>query len=470
MSKLPNPYATLLEYSSDHFYGRERTLKLLLEAVSGHPNPRHSELRGLSLMGKSAILRYVADPDGAIAKHEKVLHASFRADGTRRLLPVLVDFQALDRLPERTHPFIYMYARLRETCAEPARGARPSLPDLSPLGSPPADAAAAISHMKLDLLRLEEGGVRVVLLLDNFDVAFERIKATEAQLLRPWRELVAFVLASDRRLEEVNPEAGGSLFYQLLLPVPVGMLDDSAAESLIKDPAKSAGVKFPPEDVRQLLKISGNHPYLLIQAGIALWQMREDYDLLRRPETPLPEKLLTSLYYNLRRDFFRIFDLYWEELAEEEKAALAAIAEGDSEDVHLKEAVPSLLDKGLVVYDLDSDSYSLFSVVLGEYVISKAKAENASPAKVAAPNFTSLECNLYEYLRLRPEKVCTFDDLLADVWRVEDGGASEGSEQLRRRMQVTISRLRKKLKDLTGEDITNVRDEGYRFRPGLRAG
>jgi hypothetical protein len=468
MTKLPNPYATLLEYSPDHFYGHERTLKLLLEAVSGHPNPRHSELRGLSLMGKSAMLRYIADPAGALARHEKFLHASFRVEGTRRLLPVLVDFQALDLLPERTHPFVYMYARLRETCEETTRSGRPSLPDLSPPGSPPTDAAAAISRMKLDLIRLEESGVRVVLLLDDFDVAFERIKVTEAQLLRPWRELVAFVLTSGRRLEEVNPEAGGSLFYQLLLPVTVGILDDASAKALIKEPAKSAGVRFPPEDVQQLLKISGNHPYLLILAGIALWQMREDYDLLRRPETPLPEKLLTSLYYSLRRDFFRTFDLYWEHLSGEEKAVLTTLADGGSPDVHLKEAASSLLDKGLIVYDLDSDNYRPFSEVLGEYV--KSKSEATSPAKVTAPNFTSLESSLYEYLRGRPEKVCTFDDLLADVWRVEDDGVAEGAEQLRRKMQVTISRLRKKLKDLTGEDITNVRDEGYRFRPALRAG
>jgi DNA-binding response OmpR family regulator len=103
-----------------------------------------------------------------------------------------------------------------------------------------------------------------------------------------------------------------------------------------------------------------------------------------------------------------------------------------------------------------------FSSLFTDY-LTETFALSSEPAKL---ELTGIEASLHQHLRQNPNQVCTFDQLLQEVWSHASSGPGE-KEQQRRRMQVAVSRLRSKLKDAgTGEDIINIRDVGYRYVPG----
>ncbi len=122
-------------------------------------------------------------------------------------------------------------------------------------------------------------------------------------------------------------------------------------------------------------------------------------------------------------------------------------------------ALASLEAKGLVKYEQGQGEqpgkYEPFSPLYASFIGNLPAA--ASPPE---PNLSGIEAALYTYLRAHQDRICTFAELWREVWKRPEG--EESADQMRRRMQVTVSRLRKKLPAI-GEDINSVRDQGYRF-------
>jgi hypothetical protein len=473
-----NPYIRLpITFDPAQFYGPLTAVRAVLECISA-AIPHSTELAGLPGMGKSTLLRYLAHPEGALAQHRAWLGGRY-AQAPEGIFPICVEFRLC---PADMHPFLYLSRRFHEEFAAYQQRVAPALlaPDFRlpapPAGPEPAsaDVAQTVNALEQATEALAEQGVRPVLLLDDFDVAFARLDYEETTRLRPWRDSVAFVLVTEEPLHRVNPLAVGSPFFQVLTPVYMDGLARAEAREMLEDPARRAGHPFPTEDVDAIVPLAGGHPYLLIRAGAALWDLRERLGLLAPPGPPLSGEQHAVLRGDLQTGFTRSFELYWARLEVSEQTALETLLHGGAgapKSSHYA-SLSSLARKGLVAYDLEH-GYTFFSPLFAEFLrtrpaVAPAPAAPPPPAEPpAALDLTGYEGRLYDYLRLYPGRVCSFDELWDKVW--EGPRSAAGQDQIRRRMQVTVSRLRNKLKKATGEDVVSVRDQGYRLTtPAIR--
>ncbi|MGI8587957.1 MAG: winged helix-turn-helix domain-containing protein [Chloroflexia bacterium] len=455
---LQNPYFRLpVTFDPDKFYGSERWVRHILEAASATPT-HDLELFGLPGMAKTTLLRYCADPNGAFMHHLEMLAGIYEKEPWR-ILPVLIEFR---QLPPKMHPITFIYKRLCEEYAGYRERTLPKklgLPDL--LDAPPAyagmaatDAATAIEAATR---RIAGRGVRIVLLLDDFDIGFETMSEEETTRLRPWREYVAFILATERPLHEVNPAAIGSPFFQTLPLIRLGGLTPEEARQMLEIPANESGHPFPEADVEFILQQAGGHPYLLILGGRALWNSRERLGLLDSDEA-LPAEHAAVLRGRLQEDFGRTFQMYQARLATGEQDALRHLVKSELSEEDFV-ALASLEGKGLVKYEQGQGEqrgkYEAFSPLYASF-IGNLPAATGPPE----PNLNGMEAALYAYLRAHQDRICSFAELWREVWGRPE--REESADHMRRRMQVTVSRLRKKLPAI-GEDINSVRDQGYRF-------
>lgn len=455
-----DPYLALKEFEPDHFYGREIELKSVLEFISSS-SLRIVLIEGLYEIGKSSFLRYLAHPGGALHTHSHFLHEPFLNEPWR-LLPIFVDFLLL---PGDVHPFDYLYESfLNEYKRHELVRSRTNLP-----GFPGLDAAldvdepeGMISLLEKHFRKLAEHGFRPVLLLDGFDVAFERLTKVQTNRMVPLRKSASFILAAERPLHQVNAEAYGSPFYQKLDFRSLGSLSHDESSQLITKTAGELGVSFAEEDVRFLIEETGGHPYLLILAGSVLLDVSRRIGSPDDNPTPITQEHTQYIRARLQEVCKRSFQLYWEQLELEDRDALRGVLNPASLSEAQRKRLASLEDKGLIDYDLKTKRYNIFSPLFAEFIRNTASENTFSVYRL---DLTGLEANLYDYLRRHPNKICTFDELWQEVWASSSHEADLGQDSIRRRMQVTVSRLRKKIQDAAGEDIIGVREQGYRFIP-----
>ena len=309
------------------------------------------------------------------------------------------------------------------------------------------------------ITRLRGLAVRPILLLDDFDLPLVKMSLADTTRMRPWRDTVAFVLTTEKPFHEVNPEAAGSPFFQTIPLERMGGFSDAEARHMLERVAADAGMALPPDDVTAVLRETGGHPYLLILAGKVLWELRTQLGLKEGQPLGVHSPLLRGW---LAEEFRRPFHLYLDRLNKEEHSAIQALLAGDDASDHRtqRHMLAALAGKGLVVYDPVLQQYQLFSALFDEFA---RAAMPATPERVAPgtkePPLSGQEEHLYEYLRQRPDHVYTLEDIARDVWH------GDANDQVVRRIQVTMSRLRGKLQGATGEDIVSVRGQGYRFVP-----
>jgi len=457
-----NPFLLLPQsFDIDHYYGSQAWADIALQSISSTP-ARSMELTGLPGMGKSFLLRYLADPAGALAKNARALQPPYdKSPGC--IFPVLVEFRLL---PNDTHPFVYLFKRFREEFRRYREGADPSLrkrlPESAgegPESHLPGDAAATLEYslqtMETTLLELKDAGVRTAFLLDDFHIAFAPQLLTQEQTtrLRPWREAASFILATERRLDKVNIEAAGSPFYQTLPVVPFGGLTPDEARRLVSAPAADAGWPFNPDDVEFVAEHAGGHPLLLIQSGRAVWECRNSLGYDRGKRDAVSKELPSMLLGRLRGWFGPTLQMYWEHLDPDEHAALAAAAGLEEVAPEHTPALTFLEQLGMVKFDPRRGRYKPFSTLFAEYIAERSQK---------GASVSGIEASLFDYLKQHMGRPSSFEELAREVWG-ERGGGKGPDELMRRRVQVTVSRLRKKLQQSGTGDIISVREKGYRL-------
>ncbi len=453
-SHLDNPFFGLLLYSdSGSFYGSMQVLRRALEAISATP-PAHLELRGLPGMGKTTLLRYLANPDGALKKNRAWLQGRF-SEESDHIFPILVNFKVI---PSELHPLQYVYLRMQEEYrifrSRLAGEHLIQLPDLEPADE--HDAVEMITRaLERSFQSLNLHGIRPVLLLDDFDLAYQKMGPAQITIMRPWRTWVCFILCMDRAL---GLEAASSPFFTGINMIRFGGLTKDEAERILDEPAQLNGHRFPVEDKQFLLKEAGQHPLLLIVSAKMLWDTRAAIGILDQPELPLNdlekgvlrEKLLNEL-----RQFFTLYtDKDW--MTPNERMVLKMIAD-EKEKQLSKEYYDelALLDrKGLIVIGPDRQ-YKLFSELFASYLMS----ESAPKSEEKRPDLSETESKLYDLLRQHLDQGCKFEEIGNYLWEHNQVSPKEN----KRRVQVVVSRLRKKLKESTNQDIISVREEGYRL-------
>jgi hypothetical protein len=467
---LENPFVYLpMTFDPKNFYGSTKLVEFILKTVSSAQTIAPIELLALPGMGKSTLLRYLSHPEGALYANREVLLPPFR-EKPQRLFPVHVEFRLS---PSDMHPFLYLYEQLRKEYpkykdrVQSEVNLNLELPDFKE-HSKPKEPDEAVDLLEQEIKELSERGIRLILLLDDFDLAFKRLDLAQTTRLRPMRDFVAFVMALEQPLHIVNPEAAGSPFFQNTPLIRMGALPLAEAKRFIESPAEEAGKPFSDEQVNVVLKYTGGHPYLTILGGKALWEIRELMAATKERNMAFTTNVLQLLIGQLEEEFRGPFQLYWERLEHNEQDTLKILSADNKQQnlqrIHYK-ALPILLEIGLVKYTLNG-VYELFSPLFKSFVENASETSLDGSARqdalhtIQTLHLSGLEASLYDYLRNNRDRFCTYTELWQSVWQspTEDLAI----EQIRRRLQVTVSRLRSKLEQ-TREDIFSVRELGYKL-------
>jgi hypothetical protein len=341
-----------------------------------------------------------------------------------------------------------------------ARRCQPSkdLAKLLPMATDPKSAGEATALLETSLLGLKREGIRTAFLFDDFHLAFGMLTQEETTRLRPWREAAAFILATERRLDKVNAEASGSPFYQTLQVLPFGGLSEPEARALVADPAKHAGWAFSQVDLDFAMKQAGGHPLLLILAGRAIWDARNTLDYTPGSKEAVSNRFSTMLIGRFKEWFRPVFMMYIEHLDPDEQQALRAIATTSEINSQYDRALAFLEKLGLVIFipRANGGYYKPFSFLLEDYI----KNSNAPLAILKPQGISSIETQLLDYLEKHMNQPSSSYELAREVWGQRPTTARE-KELASRKVQVAISRLRKKLQQSHNADILSIRDQGY---------
>jgi len=459
MATMSNPYARIgLTSQLLQMYGYRSQVRSILEKISATP-PGSVELLGLPGMGKTTLLRHLASVSSTTDSADREwLQAPFD-DHPYRLMPVLVEFRLL---PTGKHPLVYIHKRFSEDWRQYRSRAAidPSLPD-DALAPPPerrladADTAAQVIEEYIQLLK--DAGVRTVLLLDDFDLALAHMSYEDATRMRPWRDAVAFVLATELPFHTVQSQAAGSPFFQTIPLERIAGFTVDEARQAVRKPALDIGVELLASDIDFVLQQSGGHPHLLVLAAKSLWDLRAQLNLNDREPLARHEAILRG---RLAEDFSRTFHVYLKQLTDAELRILRALSAKTAHPLNGSDltALASLEAKGIACFDPGTGLYRPFSPLFADFMTGSTGGWSAQQKPIPA-DMSKLERSLYEYLRGHAGRECTIEELSREVWQSAD------AEGAKRRIQVTVSRLRNKLRASTGEDILAARDRGYRLVP-----
>lgn len=504
---IDNPYQRMLDSRAPtRFLGSQQGLHWLLDTIS-REQPISFPLLGLKGMGKTSLLRYVADPRGALQQERAHLLGRFK-DHPERIFPVLVEYSGK---VQGEDPFVYLALRLVEQYEAFQKRSPPTLelPAHLPLGSlPQADGAVdqVVKGMRASLEMLNrQRFVRPVLLLDDFHLPFkEKIDPMRLTNMLSWRTDVSFILATEEPLPDPSL-ASSSIFDRLRYLSP---LNEEEARRLIVEPDREeaqrlAGLasekadgprkrpkeegskgRLPGPDIDYLLCLTGSqsridpevrrrcdkvqpvegnpcfHPYLVLVAARTLWDLRKGLELLDRTEDALSPENQKMLFRMLSDASHREFRRQLRSLGDEEKELLAALPPRGLTRIPEEQvsALTRLENKALVVYSPERQRWQPFCALLRRYLHAK---EQPAPEAPDRKSLTDQEEALLAYLRQTPNRIRSVEDLLRNVWN-ETG---EVDASARARVQSAISRLKSKLGEATARQIASYRSRGYCYRP-----
>ncbi len=409
-------------------------------------------LIGMPRMGKTSLLRYLAsrapfeDP-----QYTSLLAPALKRD-TKSIFVLLVEYKSM---PAGRDPFVYLYERFhsvypgyREEVANHFEEIGTKLPTFSQVEV--TDATKAIELLEGYFKKLP--GIHPIFLFDDFDYMFPNLDQNTFTRVRPWVSWSHFIFATSRILIQLLPPKVVSPFFNLIDYVPLDGLTVDEARHVIYDVAGDVQEDLHPEDVEFILEQAGGHAQLLIKATETYCRERHRFELSEHvPLSKLQRNHLTIL---LRPEFNRFFELYLSNRDELELEVLRKVLQGKKITGSVEEpALGKLLREGLVVLEPQKMHYRPFSSLFSEYL-----SANLKPTI----KLTGTEATLYEFLRSQPEKTISFAELLQGVWNIDERETSD--PQYRHRMQVSVSRLRTKIKESqTSEDIISIREVGYRY-------
>lgn len=476
-SSFSNPYTDFLSDARFVHFGREGMLQELAQVISV-PNPDHRDLHGLSGMGKTSLLRYLAgipSTDGRFIEHYREY-----LNGEYKQHPERLFFLYLSGWIDSIHPFVLMArelnSRLREYVA--AATEKPDIDGalLAPLTVGDDERAEAFDILETTVRALSLAGIRPVLLFDNFDteLGFGKLDVDEVGRLGSVREYGSLIFATERLLEEVNPAAKGSPLFKQLTQMPFRNMHDDQAAQFLRAPLELAKVDLPAADIDHLIELAGGFRYLLLLAGRALWDLRRHLGLHDKPAEPLSESMLLYLDERLRQEFWRPFEHSFQNLNAHQQAVLIDLARREtiSLDSLLKAGNQSSRLSWLEQYGLidvlPDGRLRLFSRLFQEFVLGQAKAQAAQATpSLASTDLTVQQETLYNVFRNRPDEVVTFEELGRMLW---GWPSSRRAKDIQKgdldKIRIAVSKLRRELeKSQTGESIVSLRSRGYRFEP-----
>jgi hypothetical protein len=468
------------------FVGRERVLSQIVQGVLAS-QPQSFSLVGPKLVGKSQLIKYLADEEGPLLGDELAAQRP-RAfeDGSR----VIVTWVDCDWQDAQVNLIGWIYERLLEQVR--AEG------DL-PIHWARVEAQPSASRRIWQLARdLKEQDMRLVLLLDNFDRVFESqlISADAMDELRPLTFEMALLVATEQPLHDLDRELAASPLFNVMTQLFLGLVEPHVARAWVLAYAEEfPGVR---ELADELVALTGQHPFLLRRLGEILIEVRQ----MLPPDTGGQgggALLLPLLRLRLAEHGRLLFETIWRRLLQlparlqpqTVQALMRRLARGG---LPLAEVPPEqasalnwLINQAVVICcNLPGQSgYQLFTPLFTEFLVRRleqserqaaeetAAAQGAGPAagittpSASAPpargidldQFTKIEASLLRYFQAHQSETVSTEQLLAEVWKRPDA--------TNRRVQEAIRRLRLHLEAANPPigAIENDRGRGYRFTP-----
>ena len=314
----------------------------------------------------------------------------------------------------------------------------------------------------LDIL-CRRPGQRIVLLCDEFDV----VQTFDPPLFRCLRAIrdahkgrVSYVVAVTGDLAYLRDDLSDvEHFYRLVgrNVCGLGPYGEADARRMVRYLASRRSTELSAADTARLIELSGGHAGLLKTLLSLLWDAHRGGGLAGMAPTLKDEPAVQAECRKV-----------WGSLPEGEQAALSVLASGGQADSRV---LRRLKRKGLV---RGGQLSSIFSPLFAHFIrqqlppATKGVLVSRSPRVVQiegrrVENLTELEFEVLCYLHEHRGRVCTKDELIANVYRQRydrmAGGVSDEA------LQALVSRLRAKIEPERGRPryVVTVRGQGYKF-------
>jgi len=466
MNVPPNPYAMMQRtFNPKGFFGRENEIINILQVITA-PDPNGYAIFGFRTLGKSSLLKFLKDPDGAILRYEDYMHPDYRF-GYRQLLFVYINFHPFR---EDDNIFEWMLSGLKSAYSDRDLGVAVTIPR----HESGASVQEIISILRETLQKFDAASTRVVFLMDDFDEVIHYIGTDEDRLLRMLSELTPMIIATDLPISELNPDFRDSPFLNILRPEGLKPLSLDAARQLITSPAADVKQTYTESEITLLMEVAGLHPFLLTVACEQYFNMRNEFPAItQQTEGQQRDEFKKRFVFQLAQlpGINNVLEIIWKRLNETEQKTLAYIAQGNRVDMlsSRAEIAQRLSYMALAHHDMVSGEYRLFSELF-VYFVNSHNVQNISTTRPLTPipdsllesespldKLTPIDRAVLDYLEAHPNKVCETSDILIAVW-------DDDTETKKRALEAAVYRIRKTLESMgSAKQIRNVRGRGYKL-------
>jgi hypothetical protein len=473
--QLDNPFTRL------PFWGRRKELATLYGRLTSDP-PQCTPLIGEATFGKSALLRYLSDPDNAITPEDAELKsrfvfayldcASYADQGGN-------ENYASARFWWDLYHALWKKLNTKDKCP--------------PLEEPEWNALEEDTDFQIRLALeelLSERSGRVIFVLDNFE-AVARMPIRASEWLRSLAlSSCAYVIASRHLLyllyHSTNWNSPSPLWNLFSDPIYIALMSEDEVRSFLaqaKEQAKARGSAWGQEDIDFVRRCAGRHPELLRIACAYLFEQR-----LYQKGSSRSEFDEEALEYSIYKASGRVCSQLWKGLAD---PALSGLP-GSQHDSRGASQELSFYQKGLlnvaqglpaesrVLFDLAQyglieqvgGEWSVFSEIMRQFVLEQARmavraepnveklpaSDGNTPVK-GLPNLSYRERQVYDYLKARAGAVCAREEIKRAIW-------GENEEPTNSALQKIIERIREKIEPDPENPryLLAVRGQGYMLR------
>ncbi|HRV94535.1 MAG TPA: winged helix-turn-helix domain-containing protein [Anaerolineae bacterium] len=450
-----------MESIKARFFGRKTIIADLVPGLLAPSQPLDFSLVGPKLIGKSRLLKYLADETGPLHGPDPY---GWRPERFRGGHNIIVGHYDCDWPAAKAHLTEFISQRLAAQLQE--EGHRHFDLDWERINS----ATSPGQRIGQMVRQLDQRQIRLVLLLDNFDHVLRSKHVTPDMVneLRPLTNELGLVVATEEALHDLNQSIAASPLFNVMHQHFVGLLEPEGAQTWIETYKELAN--FTPEVGSALLDMAGGHPFLLARVN----------DILLETQSLLPgievidQEQIPLISLRLAEHGRQLFELNWHKLNEAERVMVkplvkqlikAPILIGQL-PVEQVTALNWLINQAIVSYY--RNTYQIFSPLFQKFLIDKEQKglfDDTPPVLVVTHSekiydqLTPKEAELLRYFEANSHTVISIETLLADVWNQPEASP--------RRVQEAIRRLRNNLakyKPAPGV-IENERGEGYRYVP-----
>jgi hypothetical protein len=437
--------------SDEAFWGRRTDLRWLKDKLGGLV-PQNCNIIGEPRIGKTSLLYHVYRQKIGLPEDVVGLYVWVR----------------LVELPTHNSGGFWrlMLTRLREDLGQSAA--------VSPVDMPDDERDVFdVLDLEIDRVLLDTDVERLVFLIDDFDLLVGGVSKHDLDWLRAlasrYGESLSFVISSSEPLVKlcdlIVEKSGVSPFPNLFHSYWLGLLEQDGAEKMCRQAAGRQSLELEPETISFLLTEAGRHPDLLKTACEYYLEVCEETAVLPCHDLARTEFRLDAHVNWLCRQL-------WQRRTPKEKAALAALAAGETQIAD--PILAAQLRRRLGLVEETAGELRLFAEVFRYWIHEETAVLPASAAEKETQfdhdpeqrlavidgreiHLTKLDNRLLAYFLAHANQVCSADDLLENVW---DAGkqisvVEKGVNRLRTKIEVDPKRPRY---------ILSARGEGYILR------